>query len=584
MLLAWSVERCRRRGPRLRSSAAVLRALILFLLAVSVSTLFSLEFSLSIFGTYERQLGLTGLVATTFFCLLLAEAITSEARICTLIKTMALAGSLCGLYGLLQYCRLDPFGWSEAFGNRPISTLGHPDFFGVLLAMTLPLAVSLCYRTGTRSERLFWFLAVGIQLCGLLVSQTRGAWIAASVSLVGFLMAEPWLYRVRGKLLRKKVSTSSLALGVLLCLWLSASLLMPELRERAASIFHWKEQTRIYLWLDTLKVIRDYPLSGSGPETFRVAFMPHKSIELAGLERNVNFDNPHNNYLYLWATTGSVGLFAYLYLLFACVQEGMRRTRLPDGSCATLYLGVVSSLVAYGVCMLTGFDTLATLGYFYILVAILAAGTSRPEREACGGTGNTFRQYAVMLATAVLLGVAVYDASRAWRADQLVQKALILDERDPAASEKAEALLEGACAMLPRESFYRLRLAESYLKNAQEAKHKERRLRRALHWGELSLQQGWAPENSYQLIGTAYLRLGACNEAELNARRGLAIDPYNFPLRITLARALTCQGRNEEALQEAERAFSVDPSYAPARRLEKKLRAQGTERREIKSK
>jgi O-antigen ligase len=571
LLLVWSLVRCRPSATFLSLRSSLPRALGLFLLASLGSSLFSLEPMLSIFGTYERQLGLVGLLAATFSCLLLAEALCSEKSKRILVTVMALSGSICGLYGLLQYCRLDPFGWSDAFGNRPVSTLGHPDFFGALLAMTLPLAVSLCYLAGTWSGRLLWFLAVGMQLGGLLVSQTRGAWVAASVSLVCFLVAEPCVSRLQGKPFRRKVLTSSLALGVLLCLGVSAFLLKPEFRDRAASIFHWKEQARMYLWRDTLKAIRENPVVGSGPETFRIAFMPHKSIELARLEKNVNFDNPHNNYLCLWATTGSVGLLTYLYLLFACFREGMRRLRSHDSSPATLYLGVVSSLLAYGVCMLTGFDTIATLGYFCALIAILAAGQSPSERKACDGAGSVLRTYVLVLMTALLLGGAVYDTSRVLGADHLAHKALTLDMRLPTSQDQAAALLERACARLPRESHYHLRLAELYLRMAQEERDKKSLLRKAVYWGELSLQQGWAPENSFQLMSTAYLCLGAWTEAEAISRRGLAFDPHNFSLRTTLTRALICQGRNEEALQEVERALTVDPTYPLARRLKKSL-------------
>jgi O-antigen ligase len=572
LLLVWSVLRWRRNATCLRPSSALPRTLGLFLLASLGSSLFSLEPMLSIFGTYERQLGLVGLLAATFSCLLLAEALCSGKSKRMLVTVMALSGSIAGLYGLLQYCRLDPFGWSDAFGNRPVSTLGHPDFFGALLSMTLPLALSLCYRAGAWSARLLWILAVVMQLGGLLVSQTRGAWVAASVSLVCFLVAEPCVSRLQGKLFRRKVLTSSLALGVLLCLGVSAFLLKPEFRDRGVSIFHWKEQERIYLWRDTLKAIRENPLLGSGPETFRIAFMPHKSIELARLEKNVNFDNPHNNYLYLWATTGSVGLLTYFYLLFACFREGMRRLRSHDSSPATLYLGVVSSLLAYGVCMLTGFDTIATLGYFCALIAILAAGQSPSERKASGGAGTVSGRYLLVFLCALLFGGVVYDTSRVLGADYLAHKALALDMRLPTSQDQAAALLERACARAPRESYYRLRLAELYLRRAQEAEYKEPLLlRKAVYWGELSLQQGWAPENSFQLMSTAYLRLKACAEAESTSRRGLALDPQNFPLRTTLACALACQGKREEARGEVVRALSIDPTYLPARRLKKSL-------------
>lgn len=64
---------------------------------------------------------------------------------------------------------------------------------------------------------------------------------------------------------------------------------------------------------------------GIGVETYRYAFMSHKSKRLEALDPMTNHDNPHNNYLYVLASFGLVGLAAYLWLLWRLLSQAFRR-------------------------------------------------------------------------------------------------------------------------------------------------------------------------------------------------------------------------------------------------------------------
>lgn len=66
-------------------------------------------------------------------------------------------------------------------------------------------------------------------------------------------------------------------------------------------------------------------LFGIGVETYRYAFMSHKSKRLEALDPMTNHDNPHNNYLYVLASFGVVGLAAYLWLLWRLLSQAFKR-------------------------------------------------------------------------------------------------------------------------------------------------------------------------------------------------------------------------------------------------------------------
>jgi O-antigen ligase len=484
---------------------------------------------------------------------------------------MVLSGTISSLYSLLQYFNLDPIAWPKTFGNRPSSTLGHPDFLGDLLAMVIPLSLALCYLEKGWKKRSAWLLSILIQLGGLLVSQTRGAWIAATVSISTFFLLEPFFYRESKKgVFQKKIIVSLVAIFLFFGLVVSFLLVKPEFRYRAASILKIKEQTRIYLWHDSFKVIKEYPLFGSGPETFRLSFMPYKGIELAKMEKNVNYDNPHNNYLYIWATTGTLGLITYLYLLFCSFREGIRNLKENIASNPTFYLGILTSLEAYCIAMLTGFDTISTIFYFYCIIALIAVSDNHLGKKAQIVKPKHKRNVLVMIVI-ILSCLIIYDTSRFLLADHLTLKALKLIGKKPPHLLEARQILKRSCNLLPRESFYRLQLAIVNLKIGRKEVGKKDSLREAVHWGYLSLLHSWAPENSYNIIGTAYLNLRDCRSAEWACRRGLEIDPYNYPLRTNLAISLSCQGKRQEALNEVVKALSIDPNYSLALWLKKFL-------------
>jgi len=571
LLLSWSIIQLKGKGFHFFSLSPIIRALLLFLLSFSLSTILSIEPTLSIFGAHDRQFGLIGLLAITGFSLLLIEGINLGGKKNSVFRVMVLSGTISSLYGLLQYFGLDPISWSKAFGNRPASTLGHPDFLGELLAITIPLALSLCYYERSWRIKNIWILSLLVQFGGLLVSQTRGAWIAVLVSIPTFFLLEPFLYRKTQKNFRKKLTSSMLALSLILSLGISCLLLKTEFRNRAASIFQLKEHSRIYLWRDSFKVIREHPIFGSGPETFRLSFMPHKSLELARMEKNVNYDNPHNNYLNLWASTGTLGLATYLFLLFCCFREGIRGLKKEKSSFSpVLYLGIITSLEAYSVSMLTGFDTISTVFYLYVIIALLASGESQIEKKV-RVNGRSFKGYAFLAILIFLSCLAIYDTSRVVRADQMALKGIKLLKKNPPGILEARDILKRSCNLLPRESFYRLQLGMVCLKIGQKEEGSKEALREAVHWGKQSLCHSWAPENSHNLISISYLYLGDYHSAEQACRQGLGIDPYNYPVRTNLAISLSCQGKNREALIEVEKALSIDPDYPPARDLRTRL-------------
>lgn len=247
---------------------------------------------------------------------------------------------------------------------------------------------------------------------------------------------------------------------------------------------------------------------GIGMETYRYAFMSHKSMKLEALDPMTNHDNPHNNYLYVLASFGLVGLIAYLWLLYRLLYVSWRHFRAPlspkgaEPSEADKFFGVVShsgveraiafgvltSFFSYAVYSIAGFDSVACSVFLYFLLGCAAVYLSPPEAsdqprpifEHIRSQWRAFRgreeeakasaprftpvNGVVALALSVLLVHSAAGGVRAWRADYAFALGCSrprVPTEDTAYNclrqrirHKAEAI-----ALSPDESYYRQTLA-----------------------------------------------------------------------------------------------------------------------------
>ena len=596
LLLGWWLLPMRHRFLDLLRASTIVQAVLLVLAAAAIATCLSIEPILSIFGIYDRQLGFLSMTAmTVLFVIVVEQTGFSRKRAAAVVRTLNIAATVAAGYAVAQYCGIDPFPWSDAFGPRSASTVGHPDYLGDLLVMSMPLCLAMVYSERQWWVRVMWFFCFVVQAGGLLVSQTRGAWIAAAVTVPLFIAVEPFFHRESSNVFRRHALVSGAALVAVLAAGSAVFLTHPPLRERAVSIVHVEEQPRLYLWRDSMSVIKEYPLTGTGPQTFRLAFMPYKSLELARLEHNTNYDTPHNNYLHVWATTGALGICAYLYLIFCCFRTGIR-TIVASSDCndSILSLGLVIALAAYVMAMVTGIDTIATMLYLYVLAGLVAAGELPPsmggrkvvakskveERKSVRSlpgmdvnqSGGSFKKGLIALVLIFVVAMSTYDSARMVRADNRALAGLrAAHNGTTAGSSNGQNLLEQAAALLPRESFYPLQAGVVALKKGYSAEDRNKAFTEAIMWAERSFKHGWAPENSWNLISTAYLNLGNWTEAEQACRQGLALGPNNGPLMFNLAKALAIAGKKEEALLVIDQLLLVNERFVEAQELQGRL-------------
>ena len=81
---------------------------------------------------------------------------------------------------------------------------------------------------------------------------------------------------------------------------------------------------RIFLWKRTFKIFPDFPIIGSGPDTFAIRFMARFTNDIAKIGPLTINDTAANVYLTMLINIGISGLLIYLSFIFAQIRDGVK--------------------------------------------------------------------------------------------------------------------------------------------------------------------------------------------------------------------------------------------------------------------
>ena len=99
---------------------------------------------------------------------------------------------------------------------------------------------------------------------------------------------------------------------------------------------------RIFLWKRTLTLIPQYPILGSGPDSFAIRFMAKYTNDIAAIGPLTLNDTAANVYLTMIINVGIVGLLTYLSFIFFQLKEGIKKM---NSYSAVLLIGITCYLI-----------------------------------------------------------------------------------------------------------------------------------------------------------------------------------------------------------------------------------------------
>ncbi|HXF81300.1 MAG TPA: O-antigen ligase family protein [bacterium] len=261
---------------------------------------------------------------------------------------------------------------------RPAGTALHPVFLSALLAPIALLALSVGVSLRRPVPRLLCFASVAAGLAGMVLAQTRVAFVA--MVPLAFLLI---VWAARSGHLSSRAAALVLAAGTLL-VSVSVSVLYGNVVEAIARNFTSEQvgveaSARQQLNEVALRVIRDAPVIGVGLNNYEQV-LPRYDVYGVGLE---GFP-PHNLYLLVMADSGAIGLIGMGAAALALVGIALRLARVRDPQLSAVGVGALAMYAFFALEELTSFSLRhdVPLLEFWIIAGLAAASLRIAEREA----------------------------------------------------------------------------------------------------------------------------------------------------------------------------------------------------------
>lgn len=361
---------------------------LLFLFAALLSTIFSIKPHLSMFGSYNRQIGFITCLYFGVIYFISSQIFQNEQRKETALSAIVVTASIVSLYGIMQYLKTDPFETPLIGGTKPVSTLGHSIFAGGFLALVFPLAL---YKAFNSKPKLQWSLLCGLILAGVIVTQSRSAYAAVIAAMVLFAAGIPFIFRYDDKAKFRKWTKISLLLFIVIFSAIAISVIFfPSLPfvQKLLRISDLPYTARWILWRDSFEAYKVHPFTGSGVGTFAAVIEYFTSYRLKLLEPKNIFDNAHNIYINTLVTMGAIGVISYLLLISSGIITSLKGffSKVSDYTDKTFFLSAGISLISFAVYGLAGFEDISMFLYFFIILALVKAGNSKNFKSSLTGS------------------------------------------------------------------------------------------------------------------------------------------------------------------------------------------------------
>ena len=354
--------------------------ILLFFLSQVLSTIFSWDIHVSLWGYYSRFNG--GLLSITSYIFLYYAFVSNSptiAKVQRLMTISLMSGLIVALWGLPSHFGYDPTCllfrgnfdvscWTADFQPRVriFSTLGQPDWLSAYLAILLPISIAFLFKTKKIILNIFYIILSTLFYLDLLYSGSRSGVIAAWIALIIFLAGYIFFERknILGVPFKKTISLHKF---VLITLGIFAifnffqgspiqqlnKFTFPSLKKEAktapvkstgsapsdihvaepGTVWHLAElggtdsgKIRLFVWEGSLNAWKHYPIFGTGVETFAFAYYKFKPVgHNLTSEWNFLYNKAHNEFLNYLATTGIVGLGTYVLMIVYFLYLTLKR-------------------------------------------------------------------------------------------------------------------------------------------------------------------------------------------------------------------------------------------------------------------
>jgi O-antigen ligase len=372
---------------------------VALLASTGLSVLVSVDPLVSLFGTFDRDMGWLTLGSAVVLFLVARRLLLDPVLRGRSISALVLGSLIPCAYAVLQVLGRDPMAWTGI--NGIVSSLGSPTFLGGYLVLVAPFALYrliIAGRTALQDDRVsaaldyaWWLATFGVIVVVLVLCNIRGA-------VLGFVAGTlPMLWLIRPTKVTRRGLAGLMPIGVasalvgMLCLGPGAPLMKRILDTQDPSTHAARSIVeRLVLWQAAVSLPLMSPerfVLGFGPEMQQAAFESVAAV--IRLSPDEQFDRAHNLFLDAWLTGGLLGLGLLLMIIGSAVHSLRAIYPCAPPRDRVLIAAVAGALAGHLVEQSFAFPTLVTGTFFWVVLAIAASfgglerGTSLPGAVDC---------------------------------------------------------------------------------------------------------------------------------------------------------------------------------------------------------
>ncbi len=366
MLVVWGIKIFMTRSIELSRSPFLDFPMLLLTAVFILSTIFSLNKTASLFGSYGRWFpSLFGVLNLVIFY----YAVSSNMSDKKLIK-FSVIGTLIGvtvnsLIATLSYYNIY-IGTEAYFKLSTFSLTGSITTTVMMGALGMVLALALMVYENNTVAKSFYIAASVINLFIVLLTGGVVGWIILAVGALGFLIFSGM----------EKVKTSKMFLLVFVGILagMLVALNAPATKKLLINPQHPQEIALPFIesWVVSSGAVRDFPILGTGPSTFYLDFPRYKSMTLNATNLwNARFDKPYNELFNVLGTLGLIGTAVAVFFALRTVKFvwAGRLSQDETGVSQALNAGIITLLTIF----LFSYATVATSFVFFLFLALLVA-------------------------------------------------------------------------------------------------------------------------------------------------------------------------------------------------------------------
>lgn len=368
-ILVYLIYKRKKEIPPLQTKETPQKLILIYLILVLSSTIFSVDKERSLFGSAFRE---EGAIAILCYVIIFIFASNYYKFKKTHIKILAISGFIISIYAVSQYFGYDPIPVDllrSDYVGQAYSTLGHRNFLGSYLTLLIPI-LTFAY---IYSANIVYLFVSSVAFLAVSCTITRSSWVS-----VPFYMLVMLIFCVRQKINIKRYVIAALTFTAI---FISMNSFNATFHNRAISLKTDVNQTiknvpdsagsgRIFIWKRAVTLIADRPILGSGPDTFGNVFMKKFQKDVDKFYPNVYFDKAHNEFLQIAVTTGIPAFIVYILFLFSLLWKSIKAAKNN-----IFIIPALCSIVGYNVQAFFNISVVGVAPLYYLILGIAVSFT-----------------------------------------------------------------------------------------------------------------------------------------------------------------------------------------------------------------